>query len=103
MNADLIVVVEHGKIIEQGSHAELIEEDGRYADLWSKQAFLKPHKYTSDDDGIVNDLGADEVSAEVRKTKIGQKQEVKVNGSNTSEVNGTPRHVKEVRSGKNGA
>ncbi|KAI6779317.1 uncharacterized protein J7T54_000415 [Emericellopsis cladophorae] len=45
MNADLIVVVEKGKIIEKGDHESLVAAGGRYADLWSKQAFLKPHKY----------------------------------------------------------
>lgn len=42
MNADRIVVVEQGKVIEQGSHNELVAANGRYADLWSKQIFLKP-------------------------------------------------------------
>lgn len=103
MNADLIVVVEQGKVIEQGSHAELIEEDGRYADLWSKQAFLKPHKYTQDDDVIVNDLGPNGVAVEVSKTKPNEDKAAKEDRARQSEVNGTPRHVKEVRSGQNGA
>ncbi|MFO7770107.1 MAG: ABC transporter ATP-binding protein/permease [Roseovarius gahaiensis] len=36
-NADRIVVLEDGKIVEQGTHAELIERQGRYASLWQRQ------------------------------------------------------------------
>ncbi|SFO58511.1 ATP-binding cassette, subfamily B [Saccharopolyspora antimicrobica] len=32
--ADRIVVVDDGRIVEQGSHAELLDEDGHYARLW---------------------------------------------------------------------
>ena len=38
-NADKIVVMESGKIIEQGSHLELIEQKGAYANLVSMQNF----------------------------------------------------------------
>ena len=40
---DRIVVLEDGKIIEQGSHAELLEKHGAYDHLWSRQsgAFLE--------------------------------------------------------------
>jgi ATP-binding cassette subfamily B protein len=34
-NADRIIVVDDGQIVEQGSHDELIALGGRYADLWS--------------------------------------------------------------------
>ena len=40
-NADLIVVLEHGRVIESGSHADLIRKDGRFAALhrdWVEQA-----------------------------------------------------------------
>lgn len=35
---DRIVVLEDGQIIEDGSHDELIEAGGRYAQLWNRQA-----------------------------------------------------------------
>jgi ATP-binding cassette subfamily B protein len=36
--ADLIVVVDGGRVAEQGAHAELIEHDGIYAELFALQA-----------------------------------------------------------------
>jgi ATP-binding cassette subfamily B multidrug efflux pump len=35
---DRLVVIEHGRIAEQGSHHELIAHDGHYAALWRRQA-----------------------------------------------------------------
>jgi subfamily B ATP-binding cassette protein MsbA len=35
-NADQIVVLEHGKVIEQGSHQELLASDGLYAGLYRR-------------------------------------------------------------------
>ncbi len=34
-NSDVIMVLEHGKIIERGSHAQLIEEKGKYYQLYT--------------------------------------------------------------------
>ena len=36
-NADTIVVVDDGRVVEQGSHDELLDRDGLYADLWKVQ------------------------------------------------------------------
>ncbi len=36
-NADRIMVMEHGRIVESGSHRELIQRDGYYAKLYQKQ------------------------------------------------------------------
>ncbi|MFB0997341.1 MAG: ABC transporter, partial [Flavobacteriales bacterium] len=36
-HADLILVMNEGKVIEQGTHDELLAEDGYYASLNSKQ------------------------------------------------------------------
>ncbi len=36
-NADLILVVRDGKIIEQGNHAELLEKKGHYFNLYTRQ------------------------------------------------------------------
>lgn len=38
VDADQIVVLESGRIIERGRHAELISRGGRYAELWELQA-----------------------------------------------------------------
>ena len=77
MNADHIIVVNGGEIIEQGNHEGPIRADGKYAELWSKQIFVK----TKDSDApaikvkgkarkapnIVNDLSPEMTSLELAK------------------------------------
>ena len=36
-NADLILVVQHGNIVEQGTHTELLARGGAYAELYNSQ------------------------------------------------------------------
>src|SRR6266849_2135388 len=37
MDADQIIVLDQGRILERGTHRELLEQDGAYAQMWSLQ------------------------------------------------------------------
>ncbi|MEH6579615.1 MAG: ABC transporter ATP-binding protein/permease [Amphritea sp.] len=37
VDADKIIVLDHGEIVEQGSHQQLLGQNGRYAQLWQVQ------------------------------------------------------------------
>ncbi len=37
-DADRIIVLDHGQLVESGSHADLLGHDGLYADMWARQA-----------------------------------------------------------------
>ncbi|TVY75636.1 Heavy metal tolerance protein [Lachnellula suecica] len=74
MKADHILVVMDGKIVEQGSHHDLIRSRGKYHDLWSKQVFVKPESERSRSRSpdkrktdIVNDLSPAHHKAELSK------------------------------------
>ena len=42
---DRLIVLDKGQIVEQGTHAELLERNGLYAKLWNHQSggFLSEH------------------------------------------------------------
>lgn len=72
MNADRILVVDQGQIIEEGTHEELIVQNGRYANLWAKQVFLKPKTPLKQDlveVDILNDLSTEVNAQELAKIK----------------------------------
>ena len=37
VNADQILVLEQGRVVERGRHAELLAMEGRYASMWRRQ------------------------------------------------------------------
>ena len=39
-NSDMIMVLEHGRIIERGTHTELLQRRGRYYELYTGKAEL---------------------------------------------------------------
>ena len=44
-DADLILVMNHGNVIEKGNHKELLEQNGFYADLYNSQFTGKTNKH----------------------------------------------------------
>lgn len=73
MNADRIIVIGDGTIVESGDHETLIRSGGKYANLWSKQVFLKPKKNGKDasesttPSTLINDLEPETAEAELVK------------------------------------
>jgi ATP-binding cassette, subfamily B, bacterial len=46
-NADQIVVLHRGEVVERGGHEELLAADGRYADLYRRQAYGRAEQRVS--------------------------------------------------------
>jgi ATP-binding cassette subfamily B protein len=44
IDADSILVMDKGKIVERGTHQELLAEQGLYAHLWQLQQEEREHK-----------------------------------------------------------
>ena len=38
VDADRIIVLEAGSVVEEGTHDELLSHGGRYASMWARQA-----------------------------------------------------------------
>lgn len=57
--ADLILVLEHGKIVQQGTHLELIGEEGLYKRVWAIQNSLEAELYL-EEEGLNADLNKNE-------------------------------------------
>ena len=49
--ADLILVVEQGRIVERGNHAVLFAQRGRYYDLYTRQHGLEANLFLAPGEG----------------------------------------------------
>jgi ATP-binding cassette subfamily B protein len=61
---DRILVFDHGRIVEDGSHAELLAQQGAYYRLWSKQS-----------DGFLSDSESGEPAPRLEKLPAGSQPE----------------------------
>ena len=59
-DADLILVMNHGRIIEQGTHEQLLEQNGFYAHLYNSQFAAREQEI----DALVQDALAQDVAAD---------------------------------------
>jgi ATP-binding cassette subfamily B protein len=53
-HADRICVIEHGRVVELGSHDELMEQGGRYRTMFDLQA--SRFSATEDEEGLAYDV-----------------------------------------------
>ena len=58
-DADLILVLEDGRVTEQGTHEMLLARDGRYAAMWQRQSAEDGDDAASDDDANADTKNAD--------------------------------------------
>ncbi len=65
-NADQILVLEGGRIVERGNHAELIERRGRYFELYTRQADMEADRFVNpgETDAALDDGPAENPAAE---------------------------------------
>ena len=49
--ADQILVIEGGRIVERGSHDELLDQRGRYHDLYTRQYGLEKNLFLAPGEG----------------------------------------------------
>jgi hypothetical protein len=102
MNADVIVVLADGQIVEQGSHEELINSNGKYADLWSKQIFVRPKVADIDvlvDNDMMSTLKIEMEPQEAKDTSTTSTSDTESSSEDNTTPQGSPSsNQKEVES-----